>query len=102
MVVKLWEALRISKVREAVGQRRIGDEEITFLATDGGISVSGSGIIQGDIVVAPWADLLPHQRNVLNEINWRPLDPKNPLILLAEAVTDFHEDESEVSDKDVK
>ena len=105
--MKLWEALKISKIREAVGRRRINGEEIMFFATDGGISVHGPGVVQGDIVVAPWADLLPHQRNALNEINWQPVDPKNPLILLAEAVTDFQgleptEDESEISGLDVK
>ena len=106
MVVKLWEALKISKIREAVGRRRIGGQEIMFFATDGGISVSGRGCVQGDIVVAPWADLLPQQRNVLNQINWQPVDPKSPLILLAEAVTDFQglepiEDESGFSNPEV-
>jgi len=79
-----------------------------FYANDAGVSVEGSarviqqGLIADRIVVSSWADLLPNQREIINKINWKPIDPKNALILLAEAVTDFHEDESEFTDPGVK
>ena len=97
----LAEALKASKHREAYGFPK-GDGNLprfipTALGRDGGVELlnldSQTGFVQE--VKKSWAELLPHEREAIMGLDWEPIDPKHPLIQLAETLTDWTDDDEE-------
>lgn len=108
--MKLHEALQASKHREAEGhlppshpfhQRYrsqllgipVGYAPVAY-ANDGGVEMSvfdENGKVKDHIQVH-WSQLLPHEMEFVQSLDWRPVEPKSPLKQLADALTDFTED----------
>jgi len=81
----LAEALKASKNREAIASK----DSTILHATDAGISIISKRHSQKK----SWADLLPHERELLQEVDWKPRGPKPPLQQLAETLTDWSDDD---------
>lgn len=108
--MELHEALRASKSREAIGYSPNGS--FVFPSLDGiakeqvndlpVVTADDSGVVYLlpnplYIGVLPlrrsWVDLLPEEHAAVFGLEWEPIDPKDPLTLLAESVTDWVDDE---------
>jgi len=94
--MELSEALRASKIRKASGYL-VGDMANTTglsspVAAAGDSHVTFVAISVGEIVDLSWADILPPQKKFLFGLRWEPVEPKDPLTQLAEALTDWRED----------
>lgn len=100
-MMTLAEALKASKHREAYGFPKDNNGGSRFIPTalgrDGGVELlsfdSQTGFIQE--VKKSWAELLPHEREAVMDLDWEPIDPKHPLIQLAETLTDWSDDDEE-------
>jgi hypothetical protein len=91
--VKLVDALKFSQERRA---SLLVDEGWTIFADDAGISGSKptepGSCIHEDIVES-WTNMMPDVRKAfLSSEAWKPVNPKSPLVILAEAVDDWRED----------
>ena len=60
-------------------------------ADDAGVRIVISQMQMGEIEKS-WLDLLPDERQLLFDLKWEPVEPKHPLIQLAEALDDWTED----------
>ena len=92
--MRLAEALRASKIREAIGYLKMptGLSVIVALADDSGITSMHPETLGWDAGERrAWGDLLPATRRGLAQIVWRSIDEKSPLTQLAESVDDWIE-----------
>ena len=89
----LAEALKASEVREAVGRLRDASElsATVVWASDRGVTIL-SPLSETEETYS-WIDLLPGHREMLGRADWEPVEPKNPLIQLAETLTDWVNEE---------
>ena len=86
--MKLSEALKASKTREAVAVVYLKDSTVCFSATDAGVTImSGAGYTK-----KTWVDLLPDEHELAMGASWEPSNPKPPLQQLADVLTDWSDD----------
>jgi len=101
--VKLWEALKFSNERKA---QLHTDDGFPIIATDAGIESfvpRSDGSCVTDCVMETWSNMEPKVRKALMSCErWEPVDPKPPLVVLAEAANHWdHEDhERTTSERD--
>lgn len=85
--MKLWEALKFSNERKA--EHAVMDSNFPLIATDGGVERTaprGGSSCVVDCVLETWANMEPKARKLLmNSEGWEPVNPKPPLIIIAEA-----------------
>lgn len=101
--MKLAEALKASKTREAYGLIPESLSDNPALARLMGVPIAtaddygirylgpGPGNNAAELITSSWVDLLPDQRKRLFALDWRPVKPKHALVQLAEALTDWSE-----------
>lgn len=85
--MKLAEALKASKRREAIGH----GHGATILASDVGILI----VNKNKYDRKPWTDLLPSEQELISKLDWEPHEPKSPLQQLADSLTDWADDLSD-------
>ena len=88
--MKLVDALKFSQERRA---SLLVDEGWTIFADDAGIS--GSKLVDGvhEDIMESWTNMMPDVRKAfLSSEAWKSVNPKSPLVILAEAVDDWRED----------
>ena len=93
--MKLVDALRFSHERKAWHP----DDQMGLYASDYGLiefeKAQGSCIREEKVTA--WHDVLPNKRrSLLDSEDWEPVDPKDPLIVLAEAMDDWRDPPEEI------
>ena len=94
-MANLSEALKASKIREALGvSRRLGKTDIlAAYASDTYVTLFYNKLDEPVSLEKSWSNLLPDERQLIFQLDWEPVSPKDPLTQLAESLTDWCDEE---------